>query len=67
MMEDATAELNEIALFVEAAKHKRVSQAARATDIPTSTWPRRIGRVAYAIGRPLIHRHTRRLDLTDAA
>ncbi|WP_312434851.1 LysR family transcriptional regulator [Achromobacter sp.] len=65
-MEASTVQLNDIALFVEVAKRKSFSQAARALDMPTSTLSRRINELERAIGLRLINRNTRRLDLTDA-
>lgn len=65
-MEASTVQLNDIALFVEVAKRKSFSQAARALDMPTSTLSRRISELERAIGLRLINRNTRRLDLTEA-
>lgn len=65
-MEASPVQLNDIALFVEVAKRKSFSQAARALDMPTSTLSRRINELERAIGLRLINRNTRRLDLTDA-
>ncbi len=41
-MDAATVQLNDIALFVEVARRKSFSLAARALNIPTSTLSRRI-------------------------
>jgi len=41
-MEASTVQLNDIALFVEVAKRKSFSLAARALDMPTSTLSRRL-------------------------
>lgn len=65
-MEPNTVQLNDIALFVEVAKRKSFSLAARALHMPTSTLSRRIGQLERAIGLRLINRNTRRLELTDA-
>lgn len=65
-MESHNVQLNDIALFVEVARRKSFSLAARALDIPTSTLSRRIHQLEQAIGLRLINRNTRRLDLTDA-
>lgn len=65
-MEASNVQLNDIALFVEVAKRKSFSQAARALDMPTSTLSRRINELERAIGLRLINRNTRRLDLTEA-
>lgn len=65
-MEASTVQLNDIALFVEVAKRKSFSLAARALNMPTSTLSRRINELERAIGLRLINRNTRRLDLTEA-
>ncbi len=65
-MEASNVQLNDIALFVEVAKRKSFSLAARALDMPTSTLSRRINELERAIGLRLINRNTRRLDLTEA-
>ncbi|MFJ1302558.1 LysR family transcriptional regulator [Pseudomonadota bacterium AL_CKDN230030165-1A_HGKHYDSX7] len=65
-MEPSPVQLNDIALFVEVAKRKSFSLAARALHIPTSTLSRRISQLERAIGLRLINRNTRRLELTDA-
>ncbi|WP_251863950.1 LysR family transcriptional regulator [Achromobacter sp. Marseille-Q4962] len=65
-MEASTVQLNDIALFVEVAKRKSFSRAARALNMPTSTLSRRISELERAIGLRLINRNTRRLDLTEA-
>ncbi|KAG1251407.1 hypothetical protein G6F65_018372 [Rhizopus arrhizus] len=65
-MEASTVQLNDIALFVEVAKRKSFSLAARALDMPTSTLSRRINDLERASGLRLINRNTRRLDLTEA-
>lgn len=59
-------QLNDIALFVEVAKRKSFSLAARALQMPTSTLSRRISQLERGIGLQLINRNTRRLELTDA-
>ncbi|KDC82412.1 LysR substrate-binding domain protein [Bordetella bronchiseptica MBORD665] len=66
VMQAQTVQLNDIALFVEVAKRKSFSLAARALDMPTSTLSRRINQLEKAIGLRLINRNTRRLELTDA-
>ncbi|WP_459617144.1 LysR family transcriptional regulator [Bordetella sp. 2513F-2] len=65
-MESHNLQLNDIALFVEVAKRKSFSLAARALDMPTSTLSRRINQLEQAIGLRLINRNTRRLELTQA-
>lgn len=64
--ESRNVQLNDIALFVEVARRKSFSLAARALDMPTSTLSRRINQLEQAIGIRLINRNTRRLELTDA-
>src|SRR3546814_10121545 len=65
-MESSPIQLNDIALFVEVARRKSFSMAARALSMPTSTLSRRIGQLEQAIGLRLINRNTRRLELTNA-
>jgi DNA-binding transcriptional LysR family regulator len=65
-MDAATVQLNDIALFVEVARRKSFSLAARALSIPTSTLSRRISELERAVGMRLLNRNTRRLDLTEA-
>ncbi|MBO9356306.1 LysR family transcriptional regulator [Bordetella petrii] len=65
-MESNAIQLNDIALFVEVARRKSFSMAARALAMPTSTLSRRIGQLEQAIGLRLINRNTRRLELTQA-
>lgn len=65
-MDPQPIQLNDIALFVEVARRKSFSLAARALTMPTSTLSRRIGQLERAIGLRLINRNTRRLELTDA-
>jgi len=59
-------QLNDIALFVEVARRKSFSLAARALSMPTSTLSRHISQLEELIGIKLINRNTRRLELTDA-
>ena len=56
-MEAPTVQLNDIALFVEVAKRKSFSLAARALNMPTSTLSRRINELERAIGLRLINRN----------
>ncbi|OZI31324.1 LysR family transcriptional regulator [Bordetella genomosp. 10] len=65
-MDAANVQLNDIALFVEVARRKSFSLAARALDMPTSTLSRRISELEKAVGMRLLNRNTRRLDLSDA-
>lgn len=58
--------LNDMALFVEVVKAKGFRSAAEATGIPNSTLSRRIGLLEKAIGLRLLHRTTRKIELTEA-
>lgn len=65
-MDPQQLQLNDIALFVEVARRKSFSLAARALAMPTSTLSRRISHLETVLGLRLINRNTRRLELTDA-
>ncbi|PXW92284.1 DNA-binding transcriptional LysR family regulator [Sphaerotilus hippei] len=58
--------LNDMALFVEVAKVMSFSRAAEAIGVPNSTLSRRVSALEKAIGLRLLHRTTRRLELTEA-
>ncbi|MBX5212147.1 LysR family transcriptional regulator [Rhizobium sp. NZLR11] len=58
--------LNDMALFVEVAKAKSFRKAAEAARIPNSTLSRRISELEKAIGLRLLHRTTRKIELTEA-
>lgn len=58
--------LNDMALFVEVVKAKGFRSAAEAMGIPNSTLSRRIGALEKAIGLRLLHRTTRKIELTGA-
>lgn len=58
--------LNDMALFVEVVKAKGFRHAAEAVGIPNSTVSRRISNLEKAIGLRLLHRTTRRIELTEA-
>lgn len=58
--------LNDMALFVEVVKAKGFRGAANAMGIPNSTVSRRIGMLEKAIGLRLLHRTTRKVELTEA-
>ncbi len=58
--------LNDMALFVEVVKAKGFRGAAAATGVPDSTLSRRIGALEKAIGLRLLHRTTRKIELTEA-
>ncbi len=58
--------LNDIALFVEVAQTRSFRRAADATGVPNSTLSRRISALERAIGLRLLHRTTRKVELTEA-
>lgn len=58
--------LNDMALFVEVAKAMSFRRAADGLGMPNSTLSRRISALEKAIGLRLLHRTTRRLELTEA-
>jgi DNA-binding transcriptional LysR family regulator len=58
--------LNDMALFVEVVKARGFRHAAEALGMPNSTVSRRIGALEKAIGLRLLHRTTRKIELTEA-
>jgi DNA-binding transcriptional LysR family regulator len=58
--------LNDMALFVEVARTLSFRRAAAATGVPNSSLSRRISALEKAIGLRLLHRTTRRVELTEA-
>src|SRR6516225_1435920 len=58
--------LNDMALFVEVVKAKGFRSAVQTLGMPNSTLSRRIGALEKAIGLRLLHRTTRRIELTEA-
>lgn len=58
--------LNDMALFVEVVNARGFRGAALATGVPNSTLSRRIGLLERAVGLRLLHRTTRRVELTEA-
>lgn len=58
--------LNDMALFVEVAKSMSFRRAAETLGMPNSTLSRRISALEKAIGLRLMHRTTRKLELTEA-
>lgn len=58
--------LNDMALFVEVVKAMSFRKAADAIGVPNSTLSRRVSALEKAIGLRLLHRTTRRLELTEA-
>lgn len=58
--------LNDMALFVEVVKARSFRRAAETIGMPNSTLSRRITLLEKEIGLRLLHRTTRRLELTEA-
>lgn len=58
--------LKDMALFVEVARAMSFRRAAEALGMPNSTVSRRISGLEKAIGLRLLHRTTRKLELTEA-
>lgn len=58
--------LNDMALFVEVVKARGFRHAAEAVGMPNSTVSRRISSLEKAIGLRLLHRTTRKIELTEA-
>lgn len=58
--------LKDMALFVEFVKAKGFRSASDVLGIPNSTLSRRIGELEKSIGLRLLHRTTRRIELTEA-
>jgi DNA-binding transcriptional LysR family regulator len=58
--------LNDMAVFVEVVKARSFRRAAEAIGMPNSTLSRRISGLEKAIGLRLLHRTTRRIELTEA-
>lgn len=58
--------LNDMALFVEVVRAKSFRGAGEAIGMPIATVSRRIGSLEKAIGLRLLHRTTRRIELTEA-
>ena len=58
--------LNDMALFVEVAKAMSFRGAADAIGVPNSTLSRRVSALEKAIGLRLLHRTTRKIELTEA-
>ncbi len=58
--------LNDMALFVEVVKARGFRHAAEALGIPNSSVSRRVTSLEKAIGLRLLHRTTRKIELTEA-
>lgn len=59
-------DLNDMRLFVEVAKAKNFRRAAEIIGIPNPTLSRRIAVLEKTIGLRLLHRTTRKVELTEA-
>lgn len=57
--------LNDMALFVEVAKTMSFTRAAESLGIPGSTLSRRISQLEKNIGLRLLHRTTRKVEMTE--
>ncbi len=55
-----------MALFVEVVKAKGFRSAGEVIGMPNSTLSRRISALEKAIGLRLLHRTTRKIELTEA-
>ncbi|UXS01305.1 LysR family transcriptional regulator [Agrobacterium tumefaciens] len=58
--------LNDMALFVEVVRSNSFSKAADVIGMPNSTLSRRISLLEESIGLRLLHRTTRKIELTEA-
>jgi len=58
--------LNDMALFVEVVKARGFRHAADVVSLPNSTVSRRVSNLEKAIGLRLLHRTTRKIELTEA-
>ncbi|TBT27303.1 LysR family transcriptional regulator [Vibrio parahaemolyticus] len=58
--------LRNMSLFVEVCKVMNFRQAAESLDMPSSTLSRRISKLEQDIGLRLLHRTTRKVELTEA-
>ncbi|HBW7861770.1 TPA: LysR family transcriptional regulator [Klebsiella pneumoniae] len=58
--------LNHMSYFVEVVKAKSFRGAAEALGMPNSTLSRKIGELEKTIGLRLLHRTTRKIELTEA-
>lgn len=58
--------LNDMALFVDVVKARGFRHAAEVVGMPNSTVSRRISSLEKAIGLRLLHRTTRKIELTEA-
>ena len=58
--------LNDMALFVEVVRAMSFRRAADSIGVPNSTLSRRVTALEKAIGLRLLHRTTRKIELTEA-
>lgn len=58
--------LKDMALFVEVCKAMSFRKAADALDMPSSTLSRRVSHLEKEVGLRLLHRTTRKVELTEA-
>ncbi|CUI06913.1 Transcriptional regulator, LysR family [Janthinobacterium sp. CG23_2] len=58
--------MNDMALFVEVVKTMSFRGAAAAIGVPSSTLSRRVSALEKSIGLRLLHRTTRKIELTEA-
>ena len=58
--------LNDMAVFIEVAQTLNFRKAAEASGIPNSTLSRRVAALEKHIGLRLLHRTTRKVELTEA-
>jgi DNA-binding transcriptional LysR family regulator len=63
-MNDLSA-LHDMTLFVEVARHASFSRASAQLGMPSSTLSRRIGEMERRFGLRLLHRTTRKVELTE--
>src|SRR5262245_11636224 len=61
-----TIRIEDMRLFVKVAEDKSFTGAARLLRMPKQTISRRVAELERALGVDLMHRTTRRLQLTDA-
>lgn len=66
MEKSTNTSLDDMALFVEVARRKNFSRASESSGVPVSTLSRRITGLERCIGVKLLHRSTRRVELTEA-
>ena len=60
-----TIRIEDMRLFAQVAAARSFTAAARVTGVPKQTLSRRVSELERALGSRLMHRTTRRLQLTD--